>query len=81
MPRHTCTLGCGRRGSDTGLHPSPAPLSRSRRVQRGDPEPIERGASGLGRHYDIGGGRAEYGPTDTERNAQVDERDIPARVP
>ena len=35
-------------------------------MSRGEPEPIERGASGLGRHYNIGGGLAEYGPTDTE---------------
>ena len=50
-------------------------------MSRGEPEPIERGASGLGRHYNIGGGLAEYGPTDTERNLQTDERDMPARVP
>lgn len=50
------------------------------RKDRGEPEPRVSGASGFGRHYDIGG-KAEYGPVDTHRMDQVDERDIPARVP
>ena len=51
-----------------------------RRQERGEPEPVVTGASGFGRHYDIGG-KAEYGPVDTQRMQQPDERDIPARVP
>lgn len=50
------------------------------RKDRGEPEPRVSGASGFGRHYDIGG-KAEYGPVDTHRMDQLDERDIPARVP
>lgn len=51
------------------------------RKERGEPEPQSPGASGLGRHFNIGGGVADYGPVDTERNKQVDTRDIEARVP
>jgi hypothetical protein len=50
------------------------------RQERGDPEPKQVGKSGLGSHYDIGG-LADYGPTDTERMQQQDDRDIEARVP
>ena len=54
--------------------------AQKHRVERGETEPQERGATGLGRHYDVGG-VADFGPVDTERTKQVDERDIPARVP
>jgi hypothetical protein len=68
---------------------SPPPLklesteqAEQHRKERGEDEPMSPGRSGLGRHYNIGGGRADFGPVDVERmGAQKDERDIPARLP
>ncbi|PRW20779.1 IAA-amino acid hydrolase ILR1-like 3 [Chlorella sorokiniana] len=50
------------------------------RKQRGDPEPTSPGKSGLGRHIDVGG-VGDFGPVDTERMQQKDERNIEHRVP
>lgn len=51
------------------------------RKERGEDEPKSPGRSGVGRHYNIGGGIADFGPVDVERMEQKDERDIPARLP
>lgn len=43
-------------------------VSRSTcRLQRGEKEKEVVGATGLGKHYNIGGGLADSGPVDTER--------------
>jgi hypothetical protein len=56
-------------------------LAEQHRKERGEDAPMSPGRTGLGRHYNIGGGRADFGPVDVERMAQKDERDIPARLP
>lgn len=57
-------------------------LADQHRKERGESEPMSPGRTGLGTHYNIGGGRADFGPVDVERmGAQKDERDIPARLP
>lgn len=67
-------------GEEKPLALESAEQAEAHRKARGEEEPISPRRSGLGRHYDIGG-VADYGPVDTERNQQVDSRDIPARVP